>query len=471
MNQTTRTIHADEQYQLTAKLGPVGAVGEVTWSIVEESHEGISVNNKGKVTVAKTATVGQTATVKATVGEASATCVITVAAAYNYGSEESPLDPEQAKALIDTLVADDFNYSSHVLWVRGYAETNAAYDTEAKTHNEVWLTNNDGSVAKYFELYGVEYAEGLTPVAAENGLRGKIITAAGYATYYAPSEIYELTKSNNTKPQIKAIANGDRVPASIQIGDGSASIDVDQGDEKALTAAVLPYGATYTDAIVWSVSGNDNVTVDAQTGVVSVARAAVAGSKATVTATLGTSSVVGSVEIVVKKSDGMEIVANPVAGVNYKLGVQTKNSELGENLYLNGAKDSWKLATTNDVEQAKDVQLVASGDGFKLRFTMAENSQKFLQVVANGNNRDMNFIDSADDATVFSYNADAKTFTVNITGHTDSTKDGVYYLGTYTNKGSTYNTVTPSLFSYIQGSSASKIDASQFPLHCYAAAA
>ena len=249
--EATANVYANGNVQLHAECEPAGAMNaKLTWSVLD--NEKVHVDNHGYVTADADAVVGSTATVKATFGTLEGdTCVVTVKEALNYGTLENPLNVAEAKALIDKFPAGDL--TEQKLFVKGYVSADHGA-LSATVRNDVWLTNDDGSVEQEFELYSV-YADSTLGEIAANGLIGKQVVATGWGKNY--NGTYEF---NAKDPQgefdngiIKAVSDGTRVATALEFT--SEAFEIEQGGNKAVKAKPLPYGATAT--INYSVSPTD----------------------------------------------------------------------------------------------------------------------------------------------------------------------------------------------------------------------
>ena len=111
---------------VSATLTPANATTAVVWSVT--GNEKVTVDQNGKVTVGADAVGGSTATVTATAGTVSASCVITVLAKQlNYGTLEKPLNVTEAIALLDSIEAGQMTEKE--IYVKGVVSTNKAKNT------------------------------------------------------------------------------------------------------------------------------------------------------------------------------------------------------------------------------------------------------------------------------------------------------------------------------------------------------
>ena len=152
------------------------------------------------------------------------------------------------------------------------------------------------------------------------------------------------------------------------------------------------------------------------------------------------------------------MVTNPVAGTAYKL-YMNKTSD-GKILYFNGTTESetvtYRLATTENAEEAVDVYLESGNGGYYLYF-MNGDIKTYIRIYerealeAGKGKGSLEFV-TEKPAEVLTYNADYNTLAL------VASADNSYYMGTY----STYTTFSVSNLSYM---TADNLDVSQFPAH------
>ena len=94
LDKTTADVLQGGTLQLKASYTPVFADPTINWTV--ENNDKVSVSSNGLVTVAADAVAESTATVKATVGSVSATCVITVKSNEGGGGVEATLEVNTA---------------------------------------------------------------------------------------------------------------------------------------------------------------------------------------------------------------------------------------------------------------------------------------------------------------------------------------------------------------------------------------
>ena len=230
--------------QVEATLAPLAAEGKLVWSVTGD--EKVTIDQDGLLTAAADATLNATVTVKAAYDKNATvfgTLDITVAEYINYGTVQNPLTVAQAKAVIDKFPAGELTGEKIV--VKGCVS--ASHKAISKTvRNDVWLTNDDGTVQKEFELYSVYAEEALGEIAAD-ALIGKEIIAEGWGKNY--NGTYEFNNKNAAgdydNGYIKAVANSPRTATEIELNPNEA-FELEQGANKAVTATLKPYGAAGT---------------------------------------------------------------------------------------------------------------------------------------------------------------------------------------------------------------------------------
>lgn len=244
----TANVYANGSVQLHAKCEPAGAANaKLTWSVLD--NEKVHVDNHGLVTADEDATVGSTATVKATWGELPGdSCVVTVKQELNYGTLENPLTVAQAKALIDLAKPTE-----QPLFVKGVVTSSGAYTTY-NNWDPIWLASDDGSVEKAFEGYrlkdGSSDGSFKTTYKDANSLFGKTVTICGIGTTF--NTTYETDGGDESK--LLKVEDVQITPTGIFLTP-SETFDLEAGAEKAISAKILPYGASAN--INWAVSPAD----------------------------------------------------------------------------------------------------------------------------------------------------------------------------------------------------------------------
>lgn len=136
------------------------------------------------------------------------------------------------------------------------------------------------------------------------------------------------------------------------------------------------------------------------------------------------------------------------AGKLYTMSLTQANLD-GAVLYFDGTMDGYYFSGNPNAAEAAMLTVEAADGGIRFSF-MDGGVKKYIDIVKNGNY--INVIITETPTAVFTYNAEATTYVVNIEG-TD------YYMGTH----NSYNTFSASKVSFITGDNASKVGVSQFP--------
>ena len=224
----------------TGEIWGLNTEGAITWSIDDESIATIDkTSTVGTERVTVTAISSGKTTITATCGSKTVTgaVIVTTPDPINYGTEDSPLSVEDAKALIDKN-----SPTVEKMYVKGIVSS-YSYSDEYDNYN-IWLQNEDGSEPHEFELYHAVLDENVTGLAAD-----KEVVAYGYGQKY--SSTYELSPNNNFVPRILSIKNpGDKTPKELV--------------EEQLTSTSLAYNYDKDDAAELSVT---DVITKAETGV------------------------------------------------------------------------------------------------------------------------------------------------------------------------------------------------------------
>ena len=139
-------------------------------------------------------------------------------------------------------------------------------------------------------------------------------------------------------------------------------------------------------------------------------------------------------------------VENPQAGKAYKFGIQIPDGTY----YFSGTTTGNFLATTDDVEAAKDVYLEQVSGGYSLYF-MNGNTKTYINIAKSGNSAKMQLKTSP---LTYTLNTQYKYMTANV-------NDQTYFMCTYTSSSGTNSNIRASLIRYI--SDTSTIGVTQFP--------
>lgn len=265
--EATADVYADNSVQLHAKCSPIGASeATVVWSIEEDNANGkVSVNQQGVVSATADAVVGNTVTVKATWGSLPGdTCVVTVRAALNYGTLDDPLSVNEAVALINQE-----NPTTQTMYVAGIVSSNEAYNSSFKNWGNIYLTNDDGTVAQAFIGFRAKPKDGSnyeTTYAAADSLFGKRVVFSGTGKIYSAK--YEL----DAGCILESVTDGGVVATAIEFD--TSDFELEQGANKTIKTTLKPYGAT--GAISWSVDP-ESAGVSVNNGVVAATDSAPEG--------------------------------------------------------------------------------------------------------------------------------------------------------------------------------------------------
>ena len=286
-------IYQGGTLQMEAELAPAAAEGKVVWSVTGD--EKVTIDQTGLLTAANDATLNAKVTVKAAYDKDASvfgTLEITVAEIINYGTLENPLTVAEAKAVIDKFTAGTL--TGEKMFVKGFVGTSHALMNSTDKRGNVWLTNDDGSVQKEFEFYSALADASLGEIAADS-LIGKEVIGTGWGTNY--NGTYEFSNKNAAgeydNPIVKKITTNTRAATSITLTPAEA-FEIEQGSDKAVSATLMPYGASGTVAFAVAPA---NQGVSYENGKVVATATATAGSY-TLTATCG--SLTQSVAFTVK---------------------------------------------------------------------------------------------------------------------------------------------------------------------------
>ena len=125
----TASVNMGETLTLDLTLTPTNATltGDVAWT---SSQEGVATVTKGVVTPVSAGTT----VITATYGDLTATCTVTVAAALNYGTEEAPLSVTELNTLGATIVPNNKDWSSKVVYVSAKITSVPSYNDSHKSY-------------------------------------------------------------------------------------------------------------------------------------------------------------------------------------------------------------------------------------------------------------------------------------------------------------------------------------------------
>lgn len=460
---------------LTPEANALEALGEGTLTVTSSDPAVVTVTGlglkgmkAGKATI-EVAYHGAKASVDATILDGSA---IGRYGAAHAGDANDPLDNEDA-----LLVAKHAKYEGESYYVRG--EVHHFYHSPGERTDGVvsyFLTPAAGQT-EMFEVYKT-LKENKGKLTDDEIWKTGIATAYGtfteYNGQYETSSATFVSCTGGNKPEARTNVNKTFAEA---LADGKACYDGDN-----------TYNYYVFDAYVTKKSGSNyfltatqgEAIADEKENTIEIFNAAADGladkllKNAKVTVRMVVKNYHGQAENLFALAatdvtvliDGTDwnaptdkyyaIVDSPVVGTKYRFGMNTKSGSI---MYSTGAVAGNYGGTTDNYAEAPQFELVEVTGGYNVKITFSDSSVKFMNVVVSGNYTNVKFEDDA--TTVFTYNTDYKTLIVATSGHTDSGKDGDYFLGTY----STYSTISCSALSYL---SPSNYDVSQFPCHFWA---
>ncbi len=235
-------IYQGGTLQVEATLAPAAAKGNLNWTVTGDEH--VTVSNKGLVSATQEAALNASITVKAAYAEDETIfgeLTLTVAEYINFGTLEEPLTIAQAKVIIDKFPTG----TPEVAYVKGLVSSSGTYSTQYNNWNPIWLT--DGEVEQAFEGYrlkdGSSDGSFKTTYAAADSLLGKTVTMSGILKKY--NTTYETDGGNDSK--LLKVEDIPVNPTSIVLNPSEA-FEISQGGEKAVTAKLMPFGASGTVA-------------------------------------------------------------------------------------------------------------------------------------------------------------------------------------------------------------------------------
>lgn len=421
-------VYAGGTLQLNAKLAPLGAKGDIVWSV--SGDEEVTIDQNGLLTASANATLDGTVTVKAAYSETVyGEKVITVKEALNYGTQTNPLTVAEAKVLLGKE-----NPSAETMYVEGIVGTSDAYATGYKNWGAIWLTNADGSVQKEFEAFRAVPAANTgfeTTYAAKDSLVGKKVVFSGIGKIYGST--YEL----DAGCQLLSVTDGGRVATDVAITP-AADCEIEQGATKAFSGQILPYGVAGT--VTWTLTAIDHGNLDKASvsadGVVSILGDAVPGNQYLLRGHVGAVESQTGVVITVKEAGGgqqvdtIELTAQTLLGysssnIAYSTaytdkaveGVTFTYQQIGA--YGSGMQWRNKLSDSSNGTKSNLYNKTAFGSAI-VSLDLVWNAGK--QVYANNNMLKITFdtvstFDSANkEEIMFSTQADVKSYTITPTG-------------------------------------------------------
>lgn len=284
--------------------------------------------------------------------------------------------------------------------------------------------------ASYIRISGstcaITKAEQTTFKNTHTAKRGYLADATGIVSVYNGA-IYLVPVTVDAFNNFQMVERTDAEKVEYEAG----NLKVDSAIHMNTTLTLPTAGVTYSDVKIAWASNNACAVVDG--GKVAITLQDEAQTvKLTATVTLGTESktVEFTVAVDAKPTTIPSIVDTPVAGTAYKFMLTQGN--LGQNLFINGEMAAtYYFGTTTDYNEAIDVYVEVVDGGYKL-YTMVGNDKTYISVVLSDDGAHVNVVYSTVTASVYTWNTEHKTFTIDITG--SASKDGTYFFGTYDTK-------------------------------------
>ncbi len=453
-------------------LPATGAEGAtISWSVSPETNAKV----EGTKLVLKTAptaetTVTLTAHIECGAASGDKTFEITLlvpAVLEGQGTQDDPYTVEDAIAIGKTLTNDGDLYSvggeAVMIHVKGYiTDPGKTYTGSGRDiMSSVYIADTkDGTTTLL--LYSIGWNEIVAKPASGTPLhKGDYIVVYGYLKLFGSgnSAKLEMDKANDVDPVIKVwtkaeLTNTDKAkdvlaeieePAKVQF------LAADLNEELTLdteTTLSVQYEAT----ILWDVEASLKSYITVANGKLTVTALpdgeAVTG-KLTVTVTVGdgedAATATKDFDVTVNPADVEElgpqvlqaVDAAPESGDYYlgmKIGYQW--------YYITGSESGNYLATTTNVANAAEVTITKNGEDYTLQ---VKSNSKYIEVIKSTSSGktyyNAKLPTAQTEGQVWKWNDQYKIFTMDVEG-TD------YYLGTYTNNGSTYTTMSASAVTY-----------------------
>lgn len=315
LNKNELALNAGSSEKLVATVTPSTAVDPVTWSSNETTVA--TVDKNGVVAAIKAGT----ATITASCGGKSATCVVTVSGqGVDYGTVDNPITVNAAKAIVDAAGAGVI--VPHKIVLKGIVSTNKAKDSNGRF--EIWLQNDDGTTAKAWECYSTYLDESIKGYDAADSMVGCEVVVEGWATLF--NTTYEFTNKdpdgNYDNATVKKLtAAQPAVLTGIKLD--KTTCTVEEGETVTLTVSPIPANAQL-GTVSWESQSIGVATVD-NTGKVT----GVSKGQTTIMASCGgfTDSCVVTVT---EKQEGTKVTVNMV-DVATKEGIEPgKNNKVSE---------------------------------------------------------------------------------------------------------------------------------------------
>ena len=228
LDKTTAEVEQGKTLALTATVTPEGAEGTVAWSV--EGNDKVTVSADGLVSVANDATVGSTATIKATVASFTASCTITVKA-------------KPSGQLTEILSLDYESITAAGTGSSGYAKYNGS-----RTIGGYTVESNQVMPGKQGSIDCIQFQKTNGKLTIKN-IVCKRVKVIGITTYtnteakYLPSFEFGSQTKTFTDPEAAAIFG-----AQVDTGEVASS--------KAIYSFVVEYDFNGTTAADLVINGN-----------------------------------------------------------------------------------------------------------------------------------------------------------------------------------------------------------------------
>ena len=359
-------------------------------------------------------------------------------------TEKTPVTPidltEAYKAAADTKAAELVDLQGALVTLKGVEITTVG---DNGYHNFT-LAGKDSYMRISGSTCAISPAEQTAYTALHTASRGCTADITGIVSVYSGKfYLVPVVSTAATLSNVKAV---ERTPAEKVAYEADALTLATAVHMNSSLDLVLA-GGTYTDVTITWASDNACAVVTGDKLVITL-QAEAQTVKVTATVTLGENTATKEFTIAVdaKPTVVPAPVDTPVAGTAYKFMLTQLNK--GQNLFADGAMNGFYFNTTTDYKEAIDVYLEATEGGYYL-YTMVGEDKTYISIegvsaaTSSDGKEHVNIIYSTTVKTVYTWNAEHKTLTTEITG-TDS-KNGTYYIGTY----GEYTTFSASLISKI----------------------
>ena len=183
-------------------------------------------------------------------------------------------------------------------------------------------------------------------------------------------------------------------------------------------ASVYTYNTTYNTFTI-AINGHDDASED---GVYFFGLPAAQGSA---TALVKESELGGTAYIPFSLYEDNNIVTSPVSGHKYLFGV--KRTATTNQDYFCGNYMAGKFNASTAYGTSLTFNLVSSGSGYKMKISSNKNTQYVIASV-NGNDNVFSASANIDNGSIWNFDTANSGLYVNLTGHTDASLDGNYYL-------------------------------------------